>query len=161
MKARLTDPKCMHLRWRKAILDNSFTRLKYIICSPLLSLINISWKITLTRITPHTRGQVRWHRENLNDRKCPSYTRGYKRKFSIIKGARTNLEGHEEKSKGSRVLSIKKRKKEKKTILWCSKPYEENKNKENKPKPNTKGHNRQFSKDSQMTKGQETSTSDP
>jgi hypothetical protein len=27
-------------------------------CSPLLSLMHFSWKITLTRITPYTRGQV-------------------------------------------------------------------------------------------------------
>ena len=39
MKARLTDPKCMSLKWRKAFFDNPFTRLKYIICSPLLSLM--------------------------------------------------------------------------------------------------------------------------
>jgi len=106
MKARLTDPKCMHLRWRKAFFDNPFTRLKYIICSPLLSLINFSWKITLARITPYTGGQGpeilndwkcpnnSWgHEKVINDWKCPNNTGGHKRKFSITEGAHTKLGG--------------------------------------------------------------------
>ena len=46
-------------------------------------------------------------------------------------------------------------------MQWCSKSNEENKNKEKEPKPNTGGHGRQFWKDNQMKKGQQTSTSDP
>ena len=68
--------------------------------------------------------------------------------------------GHEEKSNGSKNFEQKKKNK-KKPMWWCSKQYEENKSKEKEPKPITRGHDRQFSKDIQMTKGQETSTGDP
>ena len=152
MKARLTDPKCMCLTWGKTIFDNPFTRLKYIICSPLLSLEKFL-EITLARITPQIGGKCERHRKNLNDWKCPSNTGGHKWKFSIIKGAQTKLGKN---PKDPKIL----RKKKKKT-QWCSKSNEENKNKEKEPKPNTRGHDRSFWKEIQMTKGQETNTSDP
>jgi hypothetical protein len=57
--------------------------------------------------------------------------------------------------KDPKNLSIQK----KKTIKWCSKPNEENKNKEKEP--NIGGHDKPFWKDIPKTKGQETSTSDP
>jgi len=123
MKVRLTDPKCMHLRWRKVIFDNPFTRLKYILCSPLLSLINFSWKITLARITPYTGGQVQKKKslmiesaqitlggmKNLNDWKCPNNAGGHKRKFSITEGAHTKLGGMKKYPKDSKILSKNKK----------------------------------------------------
>jgi len=153
MKARLTDPKCMHLRWRKAIFDNPFTRLKYILCSPLLSLMHFPWKITLARITPYTGGQVpkilndwkcpnnSWGHENvINDWKCPNNTRGHKRKFSITEGARTKLGGMK------KIQMIQKFWAKKKPMQWCSKSNEENKKKEKDPKPSTGGHRGPFYK---------------
>ena len=50
----------------------------------------------------------------------------------------------------------------KKPIQWCSKPNEENKEKEKEFKPNTEGHDRPFlERQFKKTKGQETSISDP
>jgi len=123
-KAKLVDSNCMHLRWRKAIFDNPFTRLKYILCSPLLSLINFSWKITLARITPYTGGQVPKKKslmiesaqitlggmKNLNDWKCPNNTRGYKRKFSINRRCPYKAGGMKKKSKWSKNFEQKKKK---------------------------------------------------
>jgi len=40
-------------------------------------------------------------------------------------------------------------------------PNKNEENKEKEPKPDTRGHDRPFSKDIPKTKGQETSTSDP
>ena len=105
MKARLTDPKCMCLTWGKTIFDNPFTRLKYIICSPLLSLEKFL-EITLARITPQIGGKCERHRKNLNDWKCPSNTGGHKWKFSIIKGAQTKLGKN---PKDPKILSKKKK----------------------------------------------------
>jgi len=66
--------------------------------------------------------------------------------------------GHEEKSKGSKNFEHTK----KKPIQWCSKPNEENKEKEKEFKPNTEGHDRPFlERQFKKTKGQETSISDP
>jgi len=152
MKARLTDPKCMHLRWRKAIFDNPFTRLKYILCSPLLSLINFSWKITLARITPYTGGQVP---KILNDWKCPNNSWGHE-KSSMIESAQTILVGIKENSQSSKVpiqswgawrkiQRIQKFWAKTKQMQWCSKSNEK-KNKEKEPKPNAGGHRGPFYK---------------
>jgi len=51
MTARLTDPKCRSLECRKTIFDNPFTKLKYILCSPFLSLVGL--EITLASHTPN------------------------------------------------------------------------------------------------------------
>jgi len=109
MKARFTDPKCMSLEWRKAIFDNLFTRLKYIICSPFLSLM-LFLKITLVRIIPHTGASARDIKKKLNDWKCRSNTGGHKRKFSIIKGTRTNLGGMKKNPKDQKFWAKKKKK---------------------------------------------------
>jgi hypothetical protein len=109
VKARLTDPKCMCLRWGKAIFDNLFARLKYIICSPLLSLM-LFLKITLARITPHTGGKCKRHKKKTHDWKCRSNTGGHKRKFSIIKGARTNLGGMKKNPKDQKFWAKRKKK---------------------------------------------------
>jgi hypothetical protein len=66
----------MHLKLGKAFFDNPFTRLKCILCSPLLSLVTFS-EITLARITPQTRG------------KC-------EKKTSMIESAQTTLGGMKE-----------------------------------------------------------------
>jgi hypothetical protein len=57
MKARLTNPKCIHLKRVRAIFDKRFT---YILCNSLLSLMLffLKKKITLARITLHTGRQV-------------------------------------------------------------------------------------------------------
>ena len=44
LKATPIDPQCMSLRWGKAIFDNPFTKLKYVLCSPILSLVMFFWK---------------------------------------------------------------------------------------------------------------------
>ena len=92
MKGRLIDPKCMSLEWGNVIFYNHFTRLKYILCSPLLSLVtyfenNLGYD--------HTRywGKSKIYIKNLGDWKCPNNIAGHERKFSIIKGAQTKLEG--------------------------------------------------------------------
>jgi hypothetical protein len=63
--------------------------------------------------------------------------------------------GHEEKSKGSKNFELKKNQ--------CNDAQNQMKKTKTKrePKPNTRGHDRQFWKDNQMTKDQQTSTSDP
>jgi len=124
MKVRLTDPKCMHLRWRKVIFDNPFTRLKYILCSPLLSLINFSWKITLARITPYTWGQVQ-KKKILNDWKFPNNSWGHEKpqwlkvpkqcwgaQKKILNHRRCPYKagGHEEISKGFKNFEQKQKK---------------------------------------------------
>jgi hypothetical protein len=66
------------------------------------------------------------------------------------------------KSKGSKILSKKKE-----PMQWCSRPNEENKNKEKEPKPNTGGHRGPFyNSNSKVQKCMskniwDTSTSDP
>jgi len=62
--------------------------------------------------------------------------------------------GHEEKSKGSKRFELSKI-----TDMMMLNQVKKKTNK--KPKPNTRGHNKPFWKKNQMTKGQETSTSDP
>ena len=79
----------MHLEWRKAIFHNLFTRLKYIICGPLLSLV-MFLKITLARITPHTGGKCK-RQKKPQWLKVSKQHWGHKKKFSIIKSVQTKL----------------------------------------------------------------------
>jgi hypothetical protein len=87
----------------------------------------------------------------------PKQYYGHIRKFSIIKGAQTKLGGMKKNPKDPKVLSIKN--------IYI---YDDAQNHMKKTKakikslsPNTGGTIDQFSKDIQMIKGQETSTSDP
>ena len=94
MKAWLTDPKCMHLKLGKSFFDNPFTRLKCILCSPLLSLVTFL-EITFARITPQTRGKCgkktstiesaqttlgEW-KKILNDQRCKHLTKKLSKKW--------------------------------------------------------------------------------
>jgi hypothetical protein len=56
-KEKLTDPKCICLKWEKLIFDDPFIRLKIYLLQSLLSLISFSWELTLSKITPRTKGK--------------------------------------------------------------------------------------------------------
>ena len=74
----------------------------------------------------------------------------------MIKDAQTKLGGMKKKSKGYKRIELLTK------IADMMMLNQVKKKKWNeKPKPNIGGHDRQFWKDIQMTKGQETSTSDP
>jgi hypothetical protein len=90
MKARLTDPKCIYLKRGRVIFDNLFTRLKYILCNSLLSLMFFFYrKITLARMTPQ------------------EATARDIQKSSIIRSAQTTLGGMNNKNpKGPKDLSF-------------------------------------------------------
>ena len=59
MKARPIDPHCMSLRWGKAIFDKSFHKAEIYPLQSHFEPITFFWKQTLTRITLHTRGQIK------------------------------------------------------------------------------------------------------
>jgi len=82
------DSECMRLKWEKIIADNHFTRLKKILCD--LSLANLSWKLTLARITPYTRGIKKSLMIKSAQTNC-----GHK-KTSMIKDTQTKLQSMKE-----------------------------------------------------------------
>jgi len=157
MKARLTDPKCMHLRWRKAIFDNPFTKLKLY---PLQSSFELGsfLEITLARITPQIGGKCERHRKkkNLNDWKCPNNTGGIK-EISQSSKLPTQSWGMIKK-----IQKIQK--------IWAShknnwgdyaQPNKMKKTKRKSPNPTLGGMIDYFGRTIQKIKGQVTSTSDP
>ena len=132
LKARLTDPKCIHLKWRNAIFDNHFTKLKIYPLQSLLSLVKFL-KITLARITPYTGGQVREIYQNPQYWKVPQITlEGH----GMSKDAQTKLEGMKKNNpKDTKELSFS----QKKNWYDDAQPSEERKNKWKSPSPTLGG----------------------